>query len=82
MYACKGVFNPNILYFHQIPPRVCTLVLFIRNVDILYLEVFIEHRERMPVHTIEQTMKELLNHSTAQLNANRPSHTYKTIKRV
>ena len=25
-YACKGAFNPNI---RQIPPRVCTLVLFI-----------------------------------------------------
>ena len=28
-YACKGVFNPNIPYFHQILLRVCTLVLFI-----------------------------------------------------
>ena len=28
-YTYKGVFNPNIPIFPQIPPRVCTLVLFI-----------------------------------------------------
>ena len=30
-YAYKGVFNPKLIfqYFRQIPPRVCTLVLFI-----------------------------------------------------
>ena len=27
-YACKGVSNPNVPMF---PPRVCTLVLFIKN---------------------------------------------------
>ena len=28
-YACEGVSNPNVPIF---PPRVCTLVLFIRNI--------------------------------------------------
>ena len=35
-FSCKGVFNQNI--WGQIPPRVCTLVLFMYIITHIYIE--------------------------------------------